>query len=184
MLYIGIDLDDPKFANTSLGRITLGFSLDDAEGTLVPMLNNFTALEVYSLAFETSQLSLIENFQELTIPYTQTCANFIVCCFRSLVRLHLSIAPNCGTNVIECDDDLTVNHLIIDFLFAHPTIQDLYWDPFGIPVLPQGLLPFLKHLPTNELVNALLRDNTLIKSRALETITRNDQRKSIIKSYT
>ena len=84
-----------------------------------------------------------------------------------------SLAPNCGANVIEYDDDLIANHLIIDFLFAHPTIQDLYWDPFGIPILPQGLLPSLKHLSTNnELVNALLRDNTLIKSRALEAITR------------
>ena len=61
----------------------------------------------------------------------------------------------------------------MDFLVAHPTIEDLLWNSIdqGLPI-PNGLLPRLKRIVSyHRITVSILRDPSLIQQRKMELIS-------------
>jgi len=61
----------------------------------------------------------------------------------------------------------------VNFLVAHPTIEDLQWYPIHQDLLvPNGFLPRLKRiLTTHRMATVILRDRSLIQQRKMECIS-------------
>ena len=95
---------------------------------------------------------------------------FVSCHFPLLGRLYLYpeySASTPGQSLLPADP------LIVDFLVAHPTIEDLRWYPVdqGLP-FPKGLLPRLKSiLSKHRTAISILRDPSLIQQRKMELIS-------------
>ncbi|KIM35417.1 hypothetical protein M413DRAFT_449801 [Hebeloma cylindrosporum] len=110
------------------------------------------------------------NLEDLSISYNPSSPLFESCRFPLLVKLHLFpeySASNPGQNLLAAD------LLIVDFLVAHPTIEDLRWYPIdqGLPI-PSGLLPRLKRILTNHrMATSILRDPSVIQGRKMELIS-------------
>jgi len=95
---------------------------------------------------------------------------FTSCHFPLLTKLHLykeHSNSNPGQNA------LTGDPCIVNFLIAHPTIEDLRWYPVALGLsVPNGLLPRLKHLRTDHrMAVVILRDPSLIQQRKMECIS-------------
>ena len=95
---------------------------------------------------------------------------FLTCHFPLLVKLDLYSeysASTAGQNLLSTDP------LIVDFLIAHSTIEDLRWYPAdqGLPI-PYGLLPRLKRiLSYHRITVSILRDPSLVQQRKMELIS-------------
>ena len=92
---------------------------------------------------------------------------FTSCALTHLTKLHLYAESSSAAAALSSDTAM------LDFIVAHPTIEDLKWYPRDERLeIPQGVLPKLRRLYTKDrIAKILLNDMSVSGSRKMEVIS-------------